>query len=143
MKKYLLIILFIFIPLTVKAYGIENYYINATVQENGDLEVEEYYYLNGDYNGTTREILYKNSNLSEFNSSLPYYGGSSINNGDSIELEKVMGLDQDTNFDFTTVDGDTFKEVDYANNGDYKVYEKESRYNGIFLKIYVPSSKNK
>ena len=141
--KYLLLLLFILIPVKVKAYGIENYYINANVLENGDLEVEEYYYLNGDYNGTTREIFYYNDSLMPFNSSLNYYGGSELNNGSNIEIEAIKGIEQKSNFNFNNVDGDTFKEVSYASKGDYGVYERTKKLGGVFLKIYVPSTKHK
>ena len=146
MKKIiwlLIFVLFIVIPVKVNAYGIENYYINANALENGDLEVEEYYYLNGDYNGTTREILYKNDSLLPFNSSLNYYGGSALNNGSNIEIENIIGLDQSSNFDFTNIDGDVFRKVSYADKGDYGVYESTRQSGGIFLKIYVPSTKHK
>ena len=53
MKKIIKSIIFsllLFIPITVYAEeGIEKFYINATVEENGDLTVEEYFYLNGEF----------------------------------------------------------------------------------------------
>ena len=54
--KILLIAIFLFIPAKVLGYGIENYYVNATVEKNGDLEVEEYFEMNGDFNGMERII---------------------------------------------------------------------------------------
>ena len=42
MKKIINYLIFSIFPLLVKAEGIENYYINATIQSNGDLLVEEY-----------------------------------------------------------------------------------------------------
>ena len=45
MKKiinYLIFSILLVFPLLAKAEGIENYYINATIQSNGDLLVEEY-----------------------------------------------------------------------------------------------------
>ena len=69
MKKFkiVLLIMFLFMPVIVLAEGIENYYINATVLNNGDIEVEEYFNLTGYYNGMDRIINYKNINAVEFN----------------------------------------------------------------------------
>ena len=50
MKKYLLIIL-LFIPMIVFAksdYVIDKYYIDASINNNGDLEVQEILILNDD-----------------------------------------------------------------------------------------------
>ena len=78
MKKIIKIIIFSLLtifPITVYAEsGIEKFYINAVVEENGDLTVEEYFYLNGEFNGMEREILYQNDDLYDFHSELDYYG---------------------------------------------------------------------
>ena len=53
MKKFKFICLFLimFCPVFVKAYGIENYYIDASLTKTGDLVVQEYFNLNGEFNG--------------------------------------------------------------------------------------------
>ena len=55
--KYLFIMfVMLCMPIFAKAYGIENYYIDATIEENGDILVQEYFELNGEYNGYERII---------------------------------------------------------------------------------------
>ena len=66
MKKVMSKIVFFFLlmfPLVVSAYGIENFYINGVVAENGDMVIEEYFEVNGEYNGYERIIYYRNDNL--------------------------------------------------------------------------------
>ena len=62
MKKIIYKVLFFMIllfPFVVNAYGIDNFYINAVVLEDGDLLVEEYFEVNGEYNGYERIINYR------------------------------------------------------------------------------------
>ena len=109
-------------PFLVNAYGIENFYINAVVLDDGDLLVEEYFEVNGEYNGYERIINYRNDSLFEFNQDLEWYGPSNISNGSSVELIDVMAVDYDDDFDFDNVKGKRFKEVSYADVGEYGVY---------------------
>ena len=146
MKKiinYLIFSILLVFPLLVKAEGIENYYINATVQSNGDLLVEEYFYLNGEFNGFERIINYRNDDLYPFDENMESYGGSVLHNGSGIDIIEVKGLSINPNFDFTDVSGDTFNKVYRAEKGDYGVYTNTSNDNGISLLIYNPSTKNK
>ena len=74
MRRLFSKIIFFFIlliPLFVSAKeledaGINNYYINAVVVENGDIIVEEYFEVVGEYNGYEREINYRNPYLFPF-----------------------------------------------------------------------------
>ena len=90
------------------ASGIEKFYINAEIQSNGDLVVEEYFYLNGEFNGMEREILYKNDDLYDFRPELDYYGGSKIHNGSGIELNEIRALPIDDDFNFSNIGGTKF-----------------------------------
>ena len=142
--KKILFVFILLIPLTVKAdSGIENYYINAVLKENGDLVVEEYFYMNGDYNGMEREILFKNEDLYDFRSELDYYGGSKLHNADGLELIEIRALEQDENFNFSNINGDDFHEVSSASKGDYGVYTTDYFDTGNTYMIYLPSKKNK
>ena len=145
MKRLCLKFIFILImciPFTVDAEeGIEKFYINATVEENGDLTVEEYFYLNGEFNGMEREILYKNDDLYEFHPELDYYGGSKLHNGSDIELIEIRALPIDENFDFQNISGTLFEEVSSADKGDYGVYTVESSSDGEMYQIYLPDNK--
>lgn len=146
--KRILIGLFLFflylIPINVYAEeGIEKFYINATVEENGDLTVEEYFYLNGEFNGMEREIIYCNDDLYPFRSELDYYGGSLIHNGSGIELIEIRALEIDNNFNFENITGTKFREVNDAETGDFGVYTKEEISNGESYLIYLPDDENK
>ena len=140
--KKVLFSLLLFVPLLVHAQaGIENYYINAVLQENGDLTVEEYFYLNGTFNGMERIILFKNDQAYEFRPELEYYGGSSIHNGSDLILEEIRAVPIDENFNFQNVSGSTFREVSSADRGDYGVYTVKYRTNGYAYQIYLPDEK--
>lgn len=145
MKKIIKSIIFsllLFIPMTVYAEaGIEKFYINATVEENGDLTVEEYFYLNGEFNGMEREILYSNDDLYDFHSELDYYGGSKLHNGSGIELKEIRALPIDENFNFDNISGTLFEEVSNADKGDYGVYTVDTSSNGESYQIYLPDNK--
>ena len=147
MKKLKVLLLFflLFIPTKTLAYGIENFYVNATVQSNGDLEVEEYYEMNGEFNGSPRDIKYKNIDSKNFNPDADSYGGHSLHNGDDVEIEEVRAVDIDDNFDFDNVSGTLFKKVSYGNKGDYGVYTESEDYthDGRTIKIFLPSKKGK
>ena len=74
MKKaiyLLLLFLFLIIPINVFAdeidYDITNYYVNANILDNGDMEVSELIVLDGTFNGYEREVAYANSVLSKHN----------------------------------------------------------------------------
>ena len=143
MLKKIIFTLILLIPITVYAEsGIEKFYINAVVEENGDLTVEEYFYLNGKFNGMEREILYSNDNLYEFHPELDYYGGSKLHNGSGIELIEIRSLPIDDNFDFKEINGTLFEEVTDADKGDYGIYTVNSSSNGASYQIYLPDNKN-
>lgn len=143
MKKILILLVFCLFPLTAYAdEGIEVYYIKATVEENGDLIVEEYFYLNGEYNGMEREILYSNDDLYDFRPELEYYGGSKLQNGSGIELLEIRALPITEDFDFENIGGTLFEEVSDADVGDYGVYTIEEVTGGEAYQIYLPDNKN-
>lgn len=145
MKKFKFICLFLimFCPVFVKAYGIENYYIDASLTKTGDLVVQEYFNLNGEFNGFERKIYYKNSSLYDFDPNTTSFGGSSIHNGDGLEINEVRGLSIDSNFDFSNIDGDIFKSVSSASKGKYGVYTVDTLSYGKDILIYNPSKRNK
>ena len=144
MKKFkiVLLIMFLFMPVIVLAEGIENYYINATVLNNGDIEVEEYFNLTGYYNGMDRIINYKNINAVEFNPYSDSFGGSKIHNGDNITLEEIKGVEINSNFDFNNVSGQIFNETYSGESGDYGVYKITRSTVGDTYRIFLPSSRN-
>mgnify|MGYP002858595429 CR=1 FL=1 len=143
MKKILLL-LFILFPLSiVYGYGIENYYFNLNIEDDGSVVVEEYFELNGHYNGMERIIEFKNYNLPDLDPNTPSLGGTSLNNAESIELISIKALPYKLNFNFTNINGDELKKVDYANPGEYGVYTVNSTwYNEKYL-IYLPDYNEK
>ena len=75
MKKILIaIITFMWLPLVSLAadYDIKHFYIDATLKENGDMEVAELIVLDGTFNGYERDIVYEGNYTN--------YNGSNIEN---------------------------------------------------------------
>lgn len=145
MRKLKLLVLFLlfFFPTCINAYGIENYYIDATIESDGDILVEEYFNLTGQFNGMERIIKYANDDLYEFDSEMPSFGGSSIHNGSGLEILEVKSVPINSNFSFDNVNGTLFNRVYSAEKGDYGVYEENLTNYGKSLLIYNPSSYNK
>lgn len=119
MKKILIaIITFMWLPLVSLAadYDIKHFYIDATLQENGDMDVQELVVMKGTFNGYEVGIEYNTNSI---------YGASYMDNvsiyGGSLTNEKDLDINN-WNFDFSE-----FKKVDYAQNGD-KLKFIESNY---------------
>ena len=146
MKKKLLFIIGVLVilsPKIVLADGINDYYINATILNNGDLEVEEYFNLDGYYNGMERIIKYRNSNSVEFNANDNSYGGSSIHNGNNMMIEEIKSVSINHDFNFNNFDGKLFEKEEYASIGDYGVYTETEIDGGLSTRIFMPSRKKK
>ena len=141
MKKLLLILVLFLFPMMVLA-TVENYHMNVTVLKNGDMEVEEYFSLDGEFNGVPRTINFKNPYSTVFNPDDTEYPSSLIHNGTNIIIEKIAAVKKSANYDFSNFNGYEFKKVDSANKGDYGVYTESSSGIGVDLKIFLPSSKN-
>ncbi len=145
MKKFKIILIsfLIMFPNIIKAYGIDNYYIDATIQNNGDILVEEYFNLTGEYNGFERIIEYANEDLYEFDPNMESFGGSLIHNGNGLEIKEVRAIPTSNNFSFSNIQGDIFERVSSAKKGDYGVYTENYKSNGKSILIYNPSKENK
>lgn len=146
MKRIYVIITFLlilFIPFKIEAYteGISNYYIDLTVQDNGDLYIKELIILNGEFNGFERIINYKNNRLSHFDGSLNSFRGSDIYNGSGINLIAIkdIAVDDNRSFDLLFNSGYKFEKVSSASSGDYGKYTRTVRSNGETYRIYNPS----
>lgn len=147
-KKWILLILCVFLfPWGVKAYGMDQFYSKMTVETNGDIEIEEYFAMNGDYNGFERIINYRNGSAPRFDGSVSSFGGSSIYNGSGISIEEVRGIPKkastsDLNAFFTSLKGkgDTFVSSGSASKGDYGKYTLARTTNGVKVKIFNPKS---
>lgn len=133
MKKLILsIFLLLVIPFSVKAdvdFDIKHFYIDAHIQENGDMTVKEAIYLDGDFHGYIRDILYR--------------GGTNYDATDIKDIV-VQGLKvNDASFDiFENKDLKTFESVAYASNGETAKYIKSlaDGGGGYKLKMFYPGN---
>lgn len=130
MKKIFWIVIMLFcLPLVVHAidYDISNYYIDATLKENGDMDVKELIVLDGTFNGYERYIYFKS--------------GDSIYNASNIENLNIYAKHvNDVSFATFNEDFDLFKETDYASNGDMAKYVSSNFYTGVTLRMYYATS---
>ena len=135
--------LFLIIPINALAYeeGITSYYIDATVLDNGDVNVKELIVLNGSFNGFERIINSKNSRLSTFDGSITSFRGSDIYNANGIELISIkdIPITNTTNFNSIFENGEEFSKVSSASKGDYGKYIVTPKSNGYSYLIYNPS----
>ncbi len=126
MKKILIAIMtFLCLPLVSLAadYDIKHFYIDASIQENGDMNVEELIVLKGTFNGYERDILYQ--------SDYDDYNASNIENL-NIYAKHVSNV----SFDTFAEDFDLFDKVSYANNGDMSKYILTNLDQGIRVRMY-------
>ena len=126
MKKILIVIItFICLPLVSFAadYDIKHFYIDATLQKNGDMDVKELIVLKGTFNGYERDIFYRND-----------YGNYSASNLENLSIS--AGYVNNVSFDTFNNDFDLFKEVDYANNGTKARYILTDMSEGIRIRMY-------
>ena len=152
MKKCYVFFLFLLclFPLSVKAesYGMERFYMNVSTSENGNLEIEEFFQMNGSYNGFERTIHSSNVmfDLKTFTGEDEDFGGSTIYNGTGMTLSSVRGVslsqisftdDLDSVFEQIRDNSTLFTETTYATNGDSGVYVL----NSDCVKIYNPDNK--
>lgn len=144
MKKLYSILILFFLTLffninKVNAETISKYYINATILDNGNLEVEEYIDLNGEYNGYERIIKYANENAENFNENTDSLGGNKLHNAKNIQIVSVKGVSKSNdNIDnlFNNINGDEFLLSDYASVGSYGKYTVDQFYQGLKIRIY-------
>lgn len=146
-KKGLIALLFFMIlifPVTVFAKdSTKRMYISMDVLEDGSIAVVEVAELSGEYNGRLRSLVYQNTSLKQFTGEFDDFKGSSIYNGSGITDLKVC----DTSLDFDENNLGScekeYRKVNYASEGMSGVYEETTKLNGVDLKIYNPSSRNR
>lgn len=135
MKKIIIgIISFLLFPLCSLAinYDIKNFYIDANVLENGDMEVKELIVLKGTFNGYERDLAYRgvNNNI---------YNASGITNL-KISAKEVS---QDISFATLNENFETFKKVDFSNNGTKGEYVESPISGGYRYRMYYFTNKAK
>lgn len=136
-------ICFLIFPIQIFAKdGIHHYYIDYTVLENGDVSVQELFFLEGKFNGYERVINVQNPYLKEFDGTASSFAGSSIYNGTDITIEKIQSIQTNNpTFDTLKQDGTVFEKVYFAEAGEFGKYTESKTAEGSRIKIYNPSTK--
>lgn len=134
MKK-LLVLLILCCPFIIKAQDIDNYYINATINSNGDLLVEEYIETKEENGYFERDIYYQDNYVSDENAlkTLEY---TSLNNGSSVEFLTVGSVAK-TKKDFDEITGvKEFNKVNVGSLGDTGIYLLRSDEGKEYIRLY-------
>lgn len=143
MKKFwsLVLLLTLFIPSMVSAkvddpdYKVKAMYVDATILENGSMNVKELIVLKGDFNGYERELLVNNKRLNEtsdFN-----FEQNAIYNPSSIEILSVSAKDiDDLSFDEVAGKFSAFKKVNYDAIGSSGSYYQKDLGNKTTIRTY-------
>ena len=112
------------------SYDIEGYYINVEVLENGDVEVEEIFLVDGTMNGYEINLSANSAN--------------SLVSASAISNVSVAGANLDNiSFDAFDEDFNDFTLVNYADVGDSEKYTVDNTYNGVSIKMYYPINNEK
>lgn len=134
MKK-LLVLLILCCPFIIKAQDIDNYYINATINSNGDLLVEEYIETKEENGYFERDIYYQDNYVSDENAlkTLEY---TSLNNGSSVEFLTVgsVAKTKKDSVEFTGVK--EFNKVNVGSLGDTGIYLLRSDEGKEYIRLY-------
>lgn len=87
-KKVLFLLLLFLVPSIVQAssinYDITNFLIDATIKENGDLDVQELIVLDGNFYGYVRELQYRTNKLEDYEEGNVNFANSAIYNAEGI-----------------------------------------------------------
>lgn len=156
MKKYkvlislFLILLSLFIVNNVYAKsekeGQKLLYQDVIINEDGSMKVREALWLNGDYNGTNRNIKFKNYWSYPFTGIYSNFSGESdIYDATDITDLKVFDISQSNFNSYESMYNleSEFKQVENAKKGKYGVYTLEKRASEYNISIYCPDKKKK
>lgn len=134
MKK-IWILLILLCPLVIKAESIKDYYINATLNSNGNLLVEEYILPQDDNNYWEKNIYYQDKENTE--NKLDY---TNLNNASGIELLTVGSVPKIKNNQEEIKGVKEFTKVNVASTGDSNIYLNRSDTGKEYLRIYKNSN---
>ncbi len=141
MKKiYLFLILMVFfIPIRVNATEtyIDNYYINMTVEENGNVNVKELFVYKGIFNGAYKTIDLNNTSTEDLFIDANLYNPTGIN----LIAVKSITVDNNVNFDYIYKTGTVFTYNSLATSGDTGYYLLEKTNNTYTYKIFNPGTR--
>lgn len=135
MKKVWILLIIFLCPLVIKAENITNYYINATLNSNGDLLVEEYIELKENTNYFERNIYYKDNTLK-----VPAYDNfieyNKLNNGSSIQFRTIGSIPKVKNNTEEITGVKEFSKTNVAHTGDTNIYILRNDEDKDYLRIY-------
>lgn len=135
MKKIWILLIMLLCPLVIKAENIEDYYINATLNSNGDLLVEEYVLSKNNSGYWEKNIYYQESENPGDN--LDY---KNLNNHSGIELLTVGSVPKVKNKKEEITGVKEFTKVNVASTGDNKVYLLRNDIDKEYLRVYKTSN---
>ena len=143
MKKVILGLLLFFVPLFVQAASVEvtDYYVDAYILENGDVEVHELMVADGTFNWFERDLLYANSALDESDN----YLNNAIYNATNITDVEVRSKEV-SDVSFATLedtDFTSFELVSSASDGDSNIYTEREIVNGYRYRLYDSTNNGK
>lgn len=121
-------------------------YQDVTINEDGSMKVREALWLNGDYNGTNRDIKFKNYWSYPFTGIYSNFSGESdIYDATGITDLKVFDISQSNFNSFESIYNleNEFKQVENAKKGKYGVYTIDKRSYEYDVSIYCPDKKKK
>lgn len=133
MKK-IWILLILLCPLVIKAESIKDYYINATLNSNGNLLVEEYILPQDNNDYWDKNIYYQDKENTE--NKLDY---TNLNNASGIELLTVGSVPKIKNNQEEIKGVKEFTKVNVASTGDSNIYLNRSDTGKEYLRIYKNS----
>lgn len=112
-------------------YDIEQYYIDAKILENGDVDVSEIFVVDGTFNG--------------YNMNLSYISTKSSVRASDISNIKVYSLDYDEKISFDTFNAVfiEFSLVNYASAGESMKYTIDPTSTGYSIKMFYPINREK
>ncbi len=135
MKKIILILGLLLAPLTVFAanYKISNFYVDAKLLDNGDMQVAELIVLEGTFNGYERDLIYKNNNTNNL------YNATDITN---IEVYS-KNINSSVNWQIFKEKFSKFSRVNKAKEGDRQKFIETAIPGGTSLKMFYRTSNSK
>lgn len=135
MKKVWILLIIFLCPLVIKAENITNYYINATLNSNGDLLVEEYIELKENTNYFERNIYYKDntSKVPAYDNFIEY---NKLNNGSSIQFLTIGSIPKVKNNTEEITGVKEFSKTNVAHTGDTNIYILRNDEDKDYLRIY-------
>lgn len=141
MKKIIIVFLSLFIvPVSLNAvssddvdYKIIDYVMDVNVEISGNLKVREIIGVEGTFNGYIRDIVYKNSNLNEYENEFNFQSNA-MYNATNVIVEKVGSVkwNGELNFEAFKSDINLFNECSNSRN----CYEMSLINDGVSLKMF-------